>query len=199
MKKKDYIKKFLIEVKSDIDENGIIFITKERSLYVGLKGLCDVTHSLIDTLAEYEITDLYTTFERKEKGIGRYPVVNYGFSEKLQKWFGWSHRGIYGFGIGSEVKFGDCAYLAPDKESYEKQAMNFWKDEDHLNMHISERTDEGFVIEWTYSNAVPNAQIRRTKGDIYCKYPKSYGRGEWKAETLEDAKQMAIDYAEHVA
>lgn len=85
MKKKDYIKKFLIEAKSDIDENGIIFITKERSLYVGLKGLCDVAHSLIDMLAEYEITDLYTTFERKENGVGKYPVVNYGFSEKLQK------------------------------------------------------------------------------------------------------------------
>lgn len=199
MKKKDYIKKFLIEAKSDIDENGTIFITKEKSLYVGLKGLCDVTHSLIDILAEYEITDLYTTFERKESGIGRYPVVNYGFSEKLQKWFGWSHRGIFGFGIGSEVKFGDCAYSAPDKESYEKQMMNFWKDENHLNMHISERTGEGFVIEWIYSDTIPNTQIRGTKDGTYCKYPKSYGRGEWKAETLEDAKQMAIDYAKHVA
>lgn len=77
--------------------------------------------------------------------------------------------------------------------------MNFWKDEDYLNMHISERTDEGFVIEWIYSDAIPNTQIRGTKGDVHCKYPKSYGRGEWKAETLEDAKQMAIDYAEHVA
>lgn len=34
--------------------------------------------------------------------------VGLGFSEKEQKWYGWSHRAIYGFGIGSEVKDGDC-------------------------------------------------------------------------------------------
>ena len=33
-----------------------------------------------------------------------------GFSEKEQKWYGWSPRAIYGFGIGSEVKEGDCGY-----------------------------------------------------------------------------------------
>ena len=33
-----------------------------------------------------------------------------GFSEDEQKYYGWSHRAIYGFGIGSKVKRGDCAY-----------------------------------------------------------------------------------------
>ena len=33
---------------------------------------------------------------------------NVGFSEKEKKWYGWSHRAIFGFGIGSEVKEGDC-------------------------------------------------------------------------------------------
>ncbi len=31
-----------------------------------------------------------------------------GFDPKTQKWYGWSHRGIYGFGIGHTVKKGDC-------------------------------------------------------------------------------------------
>ena len=31
-----------------------------------------------------------------------------GFSEKEQKWYGWSHRAIYGFGIGDVAKKGDC-------------------------------------------------------------------------------------------
>ena len=42
--------------------------------------------------------------------------IGIGFSEKEQKWYGWSHRAIYGFGIGDEVKEGDCcASAAPGK------------------------------------------------------------------------------------
>lgn len=35
-------------------------------------------------------------------------VCSIGFCEKEQKWYGWSHRSIYGFGIGDKVKKGDC-------------------------------------------------------------------------------------------
>ncbi len=34
-------------------------------------------------------------------------VCSMGFSEKDQKWYGWSHRALAGFGIGSRVKKGD--------------------------------------------------------------------------------------------
>ena len=34
----------------------------------------------------------------------------FGFSEEEQKYYGWSHRAIYGFGIGSKVKKGDCGF-----------------------------------------------------------------------------------------
>jgi len=40
----------------------------------------------------------------------RKPAHNHnsiGFSEKEQKWYGWSHRGIYGFKVGDVVKEGD--------------------------------------------------------------------------------------------
>ncbi len=36
-------------------------------------------------------------------------VCSIGFSEKNQKWYGWSHRAIYGFGVGDEIHEGDCA------------------------------------------------------------------------------------------
>jgi len=36
------------------------------------------------------------------KGMG----VGLGFSEKEKKWYGWSHRATYGFGVGHEVKKG---------------------------------------------------------------------------------------------
>ena len=33
-------------------------------------------------------------------------VCTIGFCEKDQKWYGWSHRALYGFGIGHKVKKG---------------------------------------------------------------------------------------------
>ena len=30
------------------------------------------------------------------------------------KWYGWSHRATYGFGIGDKVKKGDCAYTGKE-------------------------------------------------------------------------------------
>jgi hypothetical protein len=32
------------------------------------------------------------------------PHASIAFSEKEQKWYGWSHRTIYGFGVGHHVK-----------------------------------------------------------------------------------------------
>ena len=38
-------------------------------------------------------------------------VCSIGFSTKDSKWYGWSHRAIFGFKIGSTVKRGDCGYV----------------------------------------------------------------------------------------
>lgn len=50
---------------------------------------------------------------RKRYGIEQfeYPtptstIKHIGFAPKDQKWYGWSHRAIYGFGIGSRVTKG---------------------------------------------------------------------------------------------
>ena len=37
-------------------------------------------------------------------------VCSIGFCEKDQKWYGWSHRAIHGFGIGDEMKKGMIGY-----------------------------------------------------------------------------------------
>ena len=68
-----------------------------------------------------------------DRGITEQLTHGVGFSPKDNKWYGWSHRAIYGFGIGSECKKGDCHYVG----------------------------------------STP---------------------GEWIAKTMEDAKQMAIDF-----
>lgn len=49
----------------------------------------------------------------KEKhGIVSVPTKHaaIGFSEKEQKWYGWSHRAIHGFSVGEKIKKGDVVY-----------------------------------------------------------------------------------------
>jgi len=46
---------------------------------------------------------------KKEKNITK-TVGSTGFSEKDQKWYGWSHRAIFGFKVGDKIfepVFGD--------------------------------------------------------------------------------------------
>lgn len=43
-----------------------------------------------------------------------------GFSKKQNKWFGWSHRAIYGFTVGDVVKEGDCTASSGWTEEYLK-------------------------------------------------------------------------------
>lgn len=45
---------------------------------------------------------------KPEKMTPSHNVCSIGFCEAEQKWYGWSHRAIFGFGIGSVVKKGDC-------------------------------------------------------------------------------------------
>jgi hypothetical protein len=79
-------------------------------------------------------------------------VCAVGFCPKEQKWYGWSHRAIFGFGIGDVVGEGDCC------------ATSGWTD-DYLAAHPEEdrRLPVGF-----------------------------------KAETLDDARRMAVAFADAV-
>ena len=45
-------------------------------------------------------------------------VCSIGFCEKEQKWYGWSHRAICGFGVGSKVEKGDCCASSGYTEEY---------------------------------------------------------------------------------
>lgn len=45
---------------------------------------------------------------RPEKRLPEHNVCSIGYQPQEKKWYGWSHRAIYGFGIGDTVKKGDC-------------------------------------------------------------------------------------------
>lgn len=89
---------------------------------------------------------------RPQLADGKHSVCSIGFNEKEQKWYGWSHRAVCGFGIGDVVKEGDCA------------AGSGWT-EDYLAEH-------------------PEADKSLPVG--------------FKAKTLDDAKRIALAFAESV-
>ena len=80
-------------------------------------------------------------------------VCSIGFNEAEQKWYGWSHRALFGFGIGDKVKKGDVC------------ASSGWTPE-YLAEH-------------------PEADQSLSVG--------------FKAKTLDDAKMMAVAFAEGVS
>ena len=79
-------------------------------------------------------------------------VCSIGFCKDDQKWYGWSHRAIYGFGVGDTVKEGDCCASSGCTDEY-------------LEQHPEE--DYSLPVGFT-------------------------------AETLKDAKRMAVAFADSV-
>ena len=140
---------------------------------------------------------------KPEKRQVSHSVCSIGFNEREQKWYGWSHRAIYGFGIGSECKKGDCHYQPTDKEDFIEDCVRFWDDENHVKTTGKEVRDENGLdcvyVSWEYDNIVKNKKLRGTVSGSFMYYPDNFGKGEWTAKTLEDAKQMAIDFAEDVS
>ena len=130
-------------------------------------------------------------------------ICSIGFNEKEQKWYGWSHRAIHGFGIGSKVKEEDCGFIPKNKRQAIKAGIRFWSGENHMNVKIGKLCErdgqKGIIISWIYSENIPNKELRSKKGEAFFAFPDVYGKGEWTAKTLEDAKQMAIDFANDVA
>ena len=45
-------------------------------------------------------------------------VCSIGFCGQDAKWYGWSHRAIYGFGVGEVVEDGDCAATSGFTDEY---------------------------------------------------------------------------------
>lgn len=90
---------------------------------------------------------------RPEKRAPNHNVCSIGYNEDEQKWYGWSHRAIFGFGIGDTVKEGDVV------------ATSGWTDE-YLEQHPEE--DISLPVGFT-------------------------------AKTLDEAKKMAMAFAESVS
>jgi len=112
-----------------------------------------------------------------------------GYSATDKKWYGFTHRAIHGFGVGSKCKFGDVHYTSSNKLDFINNLKNNYNNKMYKNVKIE---DCGKYVKMFY-------EIHNKNGEIFKinrvkRFPKKYGKGEWTAKTLEDAKQMAIDF-----
>lgn len=124
-----------------------------------------------------------------------------GFSPKDGKWYGWSHRAIYGFEVGSTCNKGDCHYRAANEDDEIEAALAFWADEEcHKRTWVEDVGNGTIEVKWEYNDKVPNEKLRGTIVGTTWEYdPSNFGKGEWVAKTMEDAKQMAVDFNEGVS
>jgi len=172
---------------------------------------------LEDALQSYvsKVDGSYLTFVGLEenlkfllrKGITEQVTNLLGFNPVEQKWYGRSHRAIFGFGIGSTCKKDNSGYRPSNKEDYIESCRVFYgdldmektgKDKVTATETIQDGTT-GVSVAWIYKKDHPNEKLRGTIGTAFSPYPKTWGKGEWTATTLEEAKEMALDFAESVS
>jgi hypothetical protein len=149
--------------------------------------------------------------ELAEKGGN---VCSIRFCEQEQKWYGWSHRAMGGFGVGSEVKKGDCGYIADTPEGLIESRIEFFSDLGEEKAQTAK--DECQILPdrsgirvlhapliIPMANNIEDALEGVVSGVIDLHEDAvsiiKCGKGEWVANTLEDAKQMAIDFADGVS
>lgn len=140
-------------------------------------------------------------------------VCTIGFNPTEQSWYGWSHRAMLSFKVGDTVKPGDVAYAPKDKADMETEALAFWEidkqrsgvngtiNELHVSKLVSIEHDVvgiddavGMRITWEFiaTNQDTGEVLRSHETSHFHAYPKTWGRGEWTAQTLEDAREMAV-------
>ena len=173
------------------NDNGKIYYSKVDGAYLTRVG----SEKNLNFLLKRGIT------EQIQDGYGEPRTCCIGFNPIEQKWYGWSHRAIFGFGIGSECKQGNCGFKPSNKDEFIKREMSFWGDLEYAVNDIVEyeEKENGILIYYIYNDKVPNKKLIGTKYEHLSEYPTEWGKGEWTAKTIDDAKQMAIDFARSVS
>ena len=151
-----------------------------------------------------------------EKTSDDHCVCSIGFSVKDGKWYGWSHRALYGFKVGSKCKNGDVHYrpetpeklkksiTAPDEDGWAWQKP---EDVELIEGGVRVRPRPIMVHAIVEPDDLADAieSLPDAPGEPTCaiEAPGSFeircGRGEWTAKTVADARQMALDFAEGVS
>lgn len=126
----------------DGDNTTSTEIWTSHNEYVGLADLGKWKQDILNFIYKHRLTNLMSINRAKGKPLSETGcnTVSIGFSEKEQKWYGWTHRGHGAFGIGYEIVKGsimdteDAKYRYPFKVETLEQAKE-------LAIHIAESLD----------------------------------------------------------
>jgi|TARA_R110000782_G_scaffold201763_1_gene290387 hypothetical protein len=196
-----YIDSITVVGGSDIpDDDGKIYYSKLDGSYITRVGLEDPFKFYL----KFGFTQGVQSAHEDSDRVG---TASLAFNPEEQKWYGWSHRAVFGFGIGSECKKGHSGFSSATKEDFAESMLKWYGDTDmddsyKINATVKEIEQDGVLgvlVEYQYNNEVPNKNTRGMEDRDFTAYPEKWGKGEWVAKTLEDAKQMAIDFAQSVS
>lgn len=137
-----------------------------------------------------------------KKGITEQVTNCLGFNPTEQKWYGWSHRAIFGYGIGSECKKGKVHYKPENKETFLEHLKSTDKSINPHHKCTYIILPSGVSIASEFLGYPEDKSQDRFIGEVtkaLYKYPEKWGKGEWTAKTLEEAKIMATDFAKGVS
>ena len=152
------------------NDDGKIYYSKIDGAYLTRVGM----ENHLNFLLKRGIT------EQIQDGYGEPNTCCIGFNPIEKKWYGWSHRAIFGFGIGSECKKGNCHYEPSNKEDFKEDCLRFFGDTDidetYKTNPIAEEGEQdgklGVCVRYTYDDKVPNEEMR---GQIdWCLLDKSW-------------------------
>jgi hypothetical protein len=182
--------------KPGLEDGPHSYVSKTDGSYLTFVG----SEANLMFLLKFGITEQIQS-HHEEKGS----TASIGFNPITQKWYGWSHRAIYGFGIGSVCQRGMAGFKEKSKEDFVEQELivlqYLCKDSPKIEkVGIKEHTVngvEGVITEYHIGIDL----VESSKISVSCEfqpYP-PLGKGEWTARTLSEAKEMAINFAEDVS
>jgi len=121
-------------------------------------------------------------------------VCTIGWSEITKSWFGWSHRAMKGFTIGSKITKGHLGYRPSTNQEVLGDAISYYR----KNNKIQSVNSNTIVDGQPDFEIIYESKQTKSVGSYKEIYPE-LGHGEWIAESYEDAKEMAIDFAQDVS
>lgn len=121
------------------------------------------------------------------------PACRIGFSDSKQRWYGWSHRAMYGFGPGDTCKWDDIHFIPSNRDEFLRVLREDYELDGFTDIEL-ESGDEGVKV--SRKRVVEGREVKMNHVEPW---PAQWGRGEWIAETMDDARQMAVDFAEAVS
>ena len=109
--------------------------------YIGLADL-GKNEDTVNFIYKHRLTNLMSINRAMGKPLSKTGcnAVSIGFSEKEQKWYGWTHRGYGAFGIGYEVKQGSIMDTKGAKHPYPFKVETLEQAKE-LAIHIADYLD----------------------------------------------------------